>query len=53
MAGIWLEEGRTHTMRDGAVVARRAHNPEAVSSNLAPATQKNATQMSGVFDSSK
>ena len=27
-------------MRDGAVVARRAHNPKVVSSSLAPATKK-------------
>ncbi len=26
-------------MRDGAVVARRAHNPKVVSSSLAPATK--------------
>ena len=27
-------------MRDGAVVARRAHNPEVAGSNPAPATMK-------------
>ena len=30
---------RPHLTRGGAVVARRAHNPKVVSSNLAPATK--------------
>ena len=29
-------------MRDGAVVARRAHNPKVISSSLVPATKKYA-----------
>ncbi len=38
MAGIWFEESETHTMRDGAVVARRAHNPKVIGSSPVPAT---------------
>ena len=34
-------------LRGGAEVARRAHNPKAVSSNLAPATTKSPVQSAG------
>ncbi len=34
------EKGKTHTMRDGAVVARRAHNPKVIGSSPVPATIK-------------
>lgn len=32
------QEGRGDSLRDGAEVARRAHNPEVAGSNPAPAT---------------
>ena len=31
-------KGATHTMRGGAVVARRAHNPKVIGSSPVPAT---------------
>jgi hypothetical protein len=41
MAGIWLGKGeKCITMRDGAVVARRAHNPKVIGSSPVPATKK-------------
>ena len=37
------------TSRDGAVVARWAHNPKVVSSSLAPATKKEIVKMAISF----
>jgi hypothetical protein len=38
-------------MRGGAVVARRAHNPKVVSSNLTPATNADVAQLDRARDS--
>ena len=40
------------TTRDGAVVARRAHNPKVASSSLAPATTKSLMKV-GLFSFTK
>ncbi len=37
------------TLRGGAVVARRAHNPKVVGSNPTPATNENNGSLLGAF----
>ncbi len=37
------------TLRGGAEVARRAHNPKVVGSNPAPATNKRLSESDGLF----